>query len=93
MSAIELADRPVSPAQPLVGDFVDLARVLQPLPARRMDGRDDEGHPRHDLRLGLGIVHRQKLRRGIGSRQVEQAARHLVSTCPSISRSAPCRWD
>ena len=80
--------------QPRVGERVDLHRVLQPLPPRRMDGRGDEAHPGHHPRLGLRIVQRQQPRLGIPPRQVVEDAGDLGQRAARRSAaSAPCPRD
>src|SRR5215475_3318757 len=73
---IAAAHRPFVVSQPLVGELVDRARMVEPLPACRMDGRGDERHPRHRLRLGLDILRQQAgLREPLG--EIEQDAGHF----------------
>ena len=82
---VAAADRPLVVAEALVGQLVDRAGMVEPLPSRRMDGRGDERHPGDDLRLGLDVAVRQELggRKALG--EIEQDAGHFGEP-PSVDQ-------
>src|SRR4051812_45772058 len=71
------SDRPISPAQALVGDAVYGSCVFGTLAPCRMHSRGNERHPRHYLRLGLDISAWQQPGFREPARKVEQNARNL----------------
>jgi hypothetical protein len=74
--------RPFAIPQSSISQAVSFLRALQPEPARGVEGRGDEGHPRDGLSLAFQIVLRQQrgLRKALGEK-VEDG-RHLGQRAP-----------